>query len=135
MTDKPEYSAEFITSVEKLNLFYHIHSTNAEVMKNAGVLMDKLDDPKVEAVSVDFMREWLAAMADRTQTIDALMHICQDNFIGEAKDWLENSSSEEQIKMRDSIMTPILGQMEEILTESAEERTQRILIEMLHIHD
>ena len=134
-SDKPEVTPEFIASIEKLNLFYHIHAVNAEMLKNVGILVEKLDAPDVEAVSVDFMQAWLAAMGDRTQTIDALLHICQDHHTGEAAEWLENSTSEQQIEMRDSINTPVLAKMEQILNETEEERTQRILLEHLGIHD
>lgn len=134
MNDKAP-SPEFIASLEKLNLFYHVHELNKEMMKNIGILLEKIEAPEVEAVAVDFITQWLNAMGDRTQSVDALMHILQDSHTGEAKVWLESASDAEQIHMRDSINTPILDKMDKILNETVEERTQRILLEMLNIHD
>ena len=131
-----EYSTELVQSVERLNVFFHIHHLNEDIMNNVGRLMDKLKENPEQTMAPEALFVWLQRMGDNTQTIDALMHIAQNEFTGpEASEWLESHSDQEAIEMRDGIESPILSKMMGILTETGEERTQRILLEILNVHE
>lgn len=130
-----EYTPELVKSVERLNIFFHVHHCNEMILNNVGKLIDRLKEQPDTTMSPEALLTWLTYMGDNSQTIDALMHIAQEEFVGEATEWVREHSEEECLAMREGIESPIMDKMMRILEETTEERTQRLLLEMLNIHE
>jgi hypothetical protein len=131
-----ELTQDFIGSLERMNMFFYVHNENKELLMAVAELYEKLEKNPEAMVSSQALRNWLDRAEDHTQTVDALMHIAQRHMIGEARVWLDAASEEEQKDMqrREETQTPVIKQMTEILLETSEERTQRILLEHLGMH-
>ena len=132
---KAEITPEFINSVERLNIFYHIHHCNAQILSQISMACSVLEKNPDQTLAREALQDLLGSIGDFSQSVDGLMHICQKEVTGPAQDWINEASPEEQIEMRDNVNTPILDKMVAILSETEEERTQRILLEHLGIHE
>lgn len=132
-----ELTKDFTDSLERMNMFYYVHNENKEMLVAIGALYENLEKNPEALISAKALMEWLDQAGDHTQTVDALMHIARRHMIGEAREWLDNATDEEQREMRDreDAQTVVIKQMTEILMETSEERVQRILLEHLDIHE
>jgi hypothetical protein len=132
-----ELTSEFVSSLERMNMFHFVHNENKELLTAIAHLYTSLEENPDVMITSEALRGWLDQAGDHSQTVDALMHIAQREMIGEARTWLDNASEEEQKEMRDreDTQTSVIKQMTSILFETSEERTQRILLEHLDIHE
>lgn len=133
--DLSKFDDEMIESYERLNLFFHVHHANEEVLSNTIALTEELKENPGKTMHPEMLIDWLSAAGFVFQTIDALMHILQREHVGPALEMARKLSDEDKIYIRDNFKSPGIDKMLEILTETEEERTQRMLLEHLGIHE
>lgn len=130
-----KFTPEMIESFERLNLFWHVHHMNEQILDVVMNLVDSLREHPGQTLTNETLVEFASTVGYQNQSIDALMHILQKKHVGEALEYAKNLTDEEKIYIRDNLHTEDLNTMLEVLTESEEERTQRMLLEHLHLHD
>ena len=123
-------------SALRLNLIWQIHNENKDNMKLVGDVAQAIDgDPEI-TMTPEALRELLNHIADTQNTIDALLHICREYFCKEADEIAVKLTDEESLAFREKVReTEPWQRMQSIVAETAEERTQRLLLEMLGIHE
>lgn len=133
--DIESFTPEMIESYERLNLFFHVHHCNQEMLTNTLDIVEKLQTNPGTTLSPEMLVDWLSAAGFVFQTIDALMHLLQREHVGPALEMAKSLSDEDKMYIRDNFKSPGLDKMLEILTETEETRTQRMLLEHLNIHE
>lgn len=133
--DIEKFDSAMIESFERLNLFFHVHNCNKEMLNNTLDLVENLREHEGQTLAPHHLIDWLEAAGFVFQTVDALMHILQSEHVGPALDMAHTLTEEDKIYIRDHLHSPILDKMMEILNEDEETRTQRLLLEHLGIHE
>lgn len=130
-----KFDPQMIESFERLNLFFHVHRANQEMLDSAIALVESLGNHPGKTLSNEMLSDWLEGLGYACQTVDALMHLLQKKHVGPALAMAKELTDEDKIYIRDNLHTEDLNEMMNILTETSEERTQRMLLEHLHVHD
>lgn len=133
--DVSKFSPEFVESYERMNLFFHVHHANEELLTNVISIRESLQQNEGQTLSPEFLMDWLDTAGFVMQTVDALMHILQRKHVGPAIEFTKKLSDEQKMHIRDNMQSEGLTEMLAILNEDEETRTQRMLLEHLGIHD
>lgn len=133
--DVSKFSPEFIESFERLNLYFHVHHANEELLNNTLSMHEALEQNEGQTLSPEFLMDWFSTAGFVMQTVDALMHILQRKHVGPAYEFAKKLTDEQRMFIRDNVHSDGLTEMLAILNEDEETRTQRMLLEHLGIHE
>lgn len=128
-------SPQMVESFERLNLYFHVHKANEDILNNAIQLVENLNKEPGTTLSPEHLIAWVESVGYVCQTVDALMHILQRGHTGPAYEFSRTLTDEQKMFIRDNLHTPTLDKMLAILSEDEETRTQRMLLEHLGIHE
>ena len=132
-----DISKELTSSIERLNILWHVHNENKNIMENCQTLYEMLEKNPGQTLHPDQLIEFLSVAVDKMQTIDGILHVARKHFCKEAEDFAANTPEETAIAIREKITeeSEPMKQMLAIMSETEEERVQRFLMEMLDLHE
>ena len=132
MDMKPELFNEAVL----LNVIWQVHEDNKQAMELIGSIAPDLDKDHELTLAPDQLRELLGRLADKQQTMDAILHIVRQFFCKEADEYAKGLTLDESLEIKEKIRdSEPWKKMFIIVNETEEERTQRFLLEMLGIHE